>query len=167
VALLKVFDHVYAAIRRTLTRLADRLFVAATGVLRRPSARPVVAAITHAHAWLCRVTGGRAAVARYPTLLLTVRGRRSRELRTVRLVYVRDDSAYVVCAAYSGSDTYPAWWLNLRAATTAAIQVGPDKVDIAAELATQNGTPNSGSGWSRCTPRSRPIGPEPTGLSRS
>jgi F420H(2)-dependent quinone reductase len=42
----------------------------------------------------------------------------------------------VVCAAYSGSDTYPAWWLNLRAATTAAIQVGPDKVDIAAELAT-------------------------------
>lgn len=95
-----------------------------------------MAAITHAHAWLYRVTGGRAAVARYPTLLLTVRGRRSRELRMVPLVYVRDDSAYVVCAAYSGSDTYPAWWLNLRAATTAAIQVGPDKVDIAAELAT-------------------------------
>ena len=31
VALLKVFDHVQAAIRRTLTRLGGRLFVAATG----------------------------------------------------------------------------------------------------------------------------------------
>jgi deazaflavin-dependent oxidoreductase (nitroreductase family) len=128
VALLKVVGRAHAVVRRTLTRLGGQLFVAATGVLRRPSARPIVATVSHAHAWLYRVTGGRAAIARYPTLLLTVRGRRSGELRTVPLVYVRDGSAYAVCAAYSGSDTYPAWWLNLRGAMTASIQVGPDNI---------------------------------------
>jgi F420H(2)-dependent quinone reductase len=135
VALLKVVGRAHAVVRRTLTRLGGQLFVAATGVLRRPSARPIVAAVSHAHAWLYRVTGGRAAIARYPTLLLTVRGRRSGELRTAPLVYVRDGSAYVVCAAYSGSDTYPAWWLNLRGAMTASIQVGPDNIDITAAFA--------------------------------
>ena len=135
VALLKGVERAHAAVRRTLTRLGGRLFVAATDVLRRPSARPVVAAVTRAHTWLYRVTGGRAAVARYPTLLLTVPGRRSRKPRTVPLVYVREGSAYVVCAAYSASDSYPAWWLNLQAAMTASIQVGPDNIDITAELA--------------------------------
>lgn len=124
-----------ATIVEFLTRLGGRIFVAMSSVLRHRWARPAVRALTNAHARLYRLTRGRAAVPRFPTLLLTVTGRRTGEPRTVPLVYVRDGDAYVVCAAYSGSAKDPAWWLNLRANPEAMIQVGSRQGHVRANLA--------------------------------
>lgn len=76
--------------------------------------RPVVRAMSRLHVRLYQLTGGRAQAPRYPTMLLTVTGRRTGQPRTVPLVYVRDGDSLVVSAAYSGSDRDPDWWLNLQ-----------------------------------------------------
>lgn len=115
-----------------LRRLGRALWSGSSAMLSRPSLRPVVAAVTALHAWLYRLSGGRAQAPAYPTLLLTVRGRRSGNERTVPLVYVMDGADYIVAAAYSGSDRHPAWWLNLKIATVGVIQVGRVKTAVRA-----------------------------------
>jgi deazaflavin-dependent oxidoreductase (nitroreductase family) len=114
----------------------SRLFSALSNLLRRPSMRPVVKFFTDVHVGLYRATGGRAQVAKYPTMLLTTRGRKTGRLRTIPLVYVTDGDAYVIAAAYSGSDKNPTWWLNLRDVKEAEIQVMRAKLRVRAELAT-------------------------------
>jgi len=113
----------------------SRLFSAASDVLRRESMRPVVRALSGLHARLYRLTGGRAQAPKYPTLLLTVRGRKSGEPRTVPLVYVMDGDCYVVAAAYSGAEKDPVWWLNLRDAGEALVEVGTLTVPVRVDLA--------------------------------
>ena len=91
------------------------------------------------HAWLYRVTGGtighRAGGLR--NLLLTTTGRRSGERRTVPLTYMADGDRYVLVASNGGADRHPAWWLNLRHAPRATIEVGPERVDVTAREATE------------------------------
>jgi deazaflavin-dependent oxidoreductase (nitroreductase family) len=55
-------------------------------------------------------------------LYLTTIGRKSGKLRTVPLVFVRDDGDYVVAASNGGSDWQPAWWLNLQSRPQATEQ---------------------------------------------
>ncbi len=69
------------------------------------------------------------------SLLLTTTGRRSGAPRTVALTYVPDGEDYVVVASNGGADRHPAWWLNLREAPRATIQVGRDVVPIVAHAA--------------------------------
>jgi deazaflavin-dependent oxidoreductase (nitroreductase family) len=114
----------------------SRLFAALSDVLRRPSMRPVVKIFTDAHVGLYRATSGKAQVAKYPTMLLTTKGRKTGKLRTIPLVYVTDGDCYVIAAAYAGSDKNPTWWLNLRDAGEAQIQVMGAKLRVRAELAT-------------------------------
>ena len=52
-------------------------FLGGGDVLRHNSMRPVVRVFTALHVELYRLTGGRAQVAKYPTMLLTTRGRKS------------------------------------------------------------------------------------------
>lgn len=105
-------------------RLASRVWRGATGFARTRSARPFVRFGTVVHTRLYRLTGGRAQARSYPTLLLSVAGRTTGKPRTAPLVFLRDRGDYVVCAAYSGADAHPSWWLNLRAAGTAIIEDG-------------------------------------------
>jgi len=86
------------------------------------------------HRRLYQVTGGRigARVGALPVLLLSVRGRRSGEPRTVALTYLLDRGAYVVFASHAGEDREPPWWLNLRAAGVADAQVGPRRFRVRA-----------------------------------
>ncbi|MFN8467658.1 MAG: nitroreductase/quinone reductase family protein [Caldilineaceae bacterium] len=114
----------------------SRLFSAAGNVLRHKSMRPVVRVFTALHVELYRLTGGKAQVAKYPTMLLTTRGRKTGKLRTIPVIYIEDGTCYVIAAAYAGSDRNPTWWLNLRETKEAEIQVMRTKRRVRAEVAT-------------------------------
>lgn len=96
--------------------------------------RPIVRLGTRLHVFLYRLTGGRAQIAKYPTMLLTVRGRKSGKLFTTPLIYIMDENRYVIAAAYSGSDRDPLWWLNLQANPEAELQVMNKRMKVRAEL---------------------------------
>jgi deazaflavin-dependent oxidoreductase (nitroreductase family) len=87
-----------------------------------------------AHVRVYRASGGRlgARLAGMPHQLLTTVGRRSGRERTVPLTYMPDGDALVLVASNGGSDRHPAWWLNLRQAGHAAVQVGPERYDVSA-----------------------------------
>lgn len=93
--------------------------------------------ISAVHTPLYRLTRGRIGhqAAGLTSLLLTTTGRRSGAPRTVALTYVPDGRDYVVVASNGGTDRDPAWWLNLRAAPEATVQVGPRVVPIVAHAA--------------------------------
>ncbi len=62
----------------------------------------------------------------WPTLLLTVRGRRSGKLRRTALIYGRDADRYLVVASNGGAREHPEWYRNLLADPDVGIQVGRD-----------------------------------------
>jgi len=67
--------------------------------------------------WLVRVSGGRVnTTARlFPVVLLSVRGARSGQLRTVPLVYFTDAGDVILMASSFGRPRYPAWYHNVKA----------------------------------------------------
>ena len=71
-------------------------------------------------------TGGRfgSRLGRLRLLLLRTRGRRSGLLRTVELLYIEEGRSLVVVGSKGGSDTPPAWLVNLRADPDCEVQVG-------------------------------------------
>lgn len=58
-----------------------------------------------------------------PVLLLTTKGKKTRQLRTKALMYLPYGNAFVVIASNLGKDNHPAWWLNLQADSTATVQI--------------------------------------------
>ncbi len=67
---------------------------------------------------IVRISGGRlppASSLAVPTLLLTTRGRRSGQERTIPLVYVGDGEGYVVANARPSGERRNPWVSNLRA----------------------------------------------------
>ena len=77
-----------------------------------------------AHRWLYRLSGGRvgARLGTLPVLMLTTKGRKTSEPRTVLLTYMADAGCYVVFASHAGEEREPPWWLNLRAALEAEVR---------------------------------------------
>ncbi|MGZ4664136.1 MAG: nitroreductase family deazaflavin-dependent oxidoreductase [Frankiaceae bacterium] len=69
-----------------------------------------------------------------PTLLLTTRGRRSGQPRTMPLLYVRDDDAFVVVGSNWGKSDHPGWSANLLADPAATVQVGGQRTSVRAKL---------------------------------
>ena len=90
------------------------------------------------HTWLYRTTGGKIghSAGKITNLLLTTKGRKSGEARTVALAYMADGDDFVVVASNGGADRHPAWWLNLRHDPHATVEVGDRKVEVAAREAT-------------------------------
>jgi deazaflavin-dependent oxidoreductase (nitroreductase family) len=78
------------------------------------------------HRWLYRLSGGRigTTINGMPVLMLTTRGRRSGEERTIALQYLAAGPSCVVIASFVGEDRQPAWLLNLRADPAATIRRG-------------------------------------------
>ena len=70
-----------------------------------------------------------------PTLLLTVRGRKSGVWRRTALIYGRDGDNYVVVASKGGDPKHPLWYLNLLDNPDVAVQVGPEKLTARARVA--------------------------------
>jgi deazaflavin-dependent oxidoreductase (nitroreductase family) len=71
---------------------------------------------SHIDPWLLRASGGRfSTTSFFPLVLLTVRGRKSGEPRTVPLVYFTDGDEVILTASSFGRAKNPAWAYNLRA----------------------------------------------------
>ncbi len=63
-------------------------------------------------------------------LLLTTRGRKTGQRRTLPLAYVEHKGDLVVVASNGGADKPPAWWLNLQSASTAEVQIGGESFEV-------------------------------------
>ena len=70
-----------------------------------------------------------------PTLLLTVRGRRSGKFRRTALIYGRDGDRYIVVASRGGADEHPSWYFNLLANPSVRLQVGAERLNARARAA--------------------------------
>jgi deazaflavin-dependent oxidoreductase (nitroreductase family) len=93
------------------------------------------------HRLLYRLSGGRMGtrINGMPVLMLTTRGRRSGDPRTVALQYLAAGSALVVIASFVGEDRQPAWLLNLRADPAATIRRGPPRAANAGTRGSRRG----------------------------
>ena len=75
------------------------------------------------------------------TLILTTRGRRTGAERANALIYGRHGDDYLVVASRGGSDTPPAWYLNLQADPEVQVQVLGDRFTARARTATPEEKP--------------------------
>jgi deazaflavin-dependent oxidoreductase (nitroreductase family) len=76
-----------------------------------------------------------------PTLLLSVRGRRSGQIRTSALIFGRDGDDYLVVASMGGAPRHPSWYLNLRSEPSAVIQVRNERIAVTARTASPDEKP--------------------------
>jgi deazaflavin-dependent oxidoreductase (nitroreductase family) len=65
-------------------------------------------------------------------LLLTTVGAKSGTIRTTPLVYTTDGDKWVIVASKGGSDSHPAWYLNLLANPNATIEANGQTVSVRA-----------------------------------
>lgn len=80
-----------------------------------------------------RTKGGVARRWKVDALLLTTRGRRSGQERTVVLQYLPDGDAMVVTAANDGGSSHPGWYFNLQHDPTARVEVTGRTIPVRAE----------------------------------
>jgi deazaflavin-dependent oxidoreductase (nitroreductase family) len=85
-----------------------------------------------AHMWDSTSIGGPGIL---PTLLLTTRGRKSGEPRSLPLIYGALDDSFVVIASKGGMPDHPLWFRNLEAQPECEIQVGPKSATVRARVA--------------------------------
>jgi deazaflavin-dependent oxidoreductase (nitroreductase family) len=69
-------------------------------------------------------------------MLLTTKGRKSGEERTVVLGYRPFRGEFAAIASNNGAPKPPSWFLNLEKDPAATVEVGPDKFDVRARVAT-------------------------------
>src|SRR5919109_4607093 len=67
-------------------------------------------------------------------LLLTTKGARSGEERTLPLVYSRDGDRYVIVASKGGAPTNPHWFHNLRAHPDVTLEIAGEKFQAHAKV---------------------------------
>lgn len=83
---------------------------------------------------LYRLTGGRfTRLLKVNVLILTTRGRRSGKTRTILLQFFQDGANRVIVAANSGRPSHPGWFYNLKATSTAQVQVMDRILQVRAE----------------------------------
>lgn len=75
-------------------------------------------------------------------LLLTTKGRRSGEERTMPLIYRPYEDAYLVVASKGGWDAPPGWYRNLEADPEVEVQVKGDRFRAKARTATPDEKPD-------------------------
>ena len=68
-------------------------------------------------------------------LKLTTTGRKSGQPRTVHLLYIRDDAAYVVTASNGGKQRPPGWFFNVSSNPQVTMHVHGTQVSAVAEVA--------------------------------
>ncbi len=85
------------------------------------------------HVWLYRVSGGRIGGRMFnaPIILLTTTGHKSGLQRTTPLLYLDvGASTYAIVGSFAGSDTPPAWAVNLLKTPRAQIQIGAKSSNV-------------------------------------
>jgi deazaflavin-dependent oxidoreductase (nitroreductase family) len=68
-------------------------------------------------------------------LLLTTKGNRTGEPRTIVLGYRPDGERFIVIASNYGADDHPAWYRNLLTDPTAQVEVGANTLEVRASTA--------------------------------
>ena len=91
------------------------------------------------HTLVYRLTGGKIGgeMIGANVLLLTTTGRKSGKQRTLPLMFLQHDDAYMIAASNGGSDTHPGWYWNLRSNPQATIEVMEKKMQVEAELVSE------------------------------
>ncbi|MBA3359916.1 MAG: nitroreductase family deazaflavin-dependent oxidoreductase [Acidimicrobiia bacterium] len=86
------------------------------------------------HRYLLRLTRGRwfNRIGPGRQLLLTTRGRKTGQPRSVGLSYMVDGDRWIVVGSNAGEDQHPAWWLNLLSEPTATIVVSGASLPVTA-----------------------------------
>lgn len=117
---------------------ASRAFGAMTNAIaplaRFRAGRAAQNAFTSAHTALYRRFGLARRIGNTPILLLTTKGRRSGQLRTVPLMYVPGEEPVLV-ASNGGNPSHPAWYLNLLAEPKATIEIEGRRAEVVARTA--------------------------------
>ena len=103
-----------------------------------PNNRLMIKTTTVINRFLFQISNGRIGgrFGKTEILLLTTKGRKSGEARTVPLQYFRDGDDIVLVPSNAGDDHHPGWWLNLQANPNGVVQIGADKTKVAARTAT-------------------------------
>ena len=70
-----------------------------------------------------------------PCLILNTVGKKSGEPRQAAVIYGQTGKEFIVIASKGGSDTPPAWYVNLMAAGKADIQVKANKYSVIPRIA--------------------------------
>jgi deazaflavin-dependent oxidoreductase (nitroreductase family) len=70
-----------------------------------------------------------------PILLLTTKGRKSGEARTIPIIFSRYGEAYVIMGSKGGSPVHPKWYLNILDDPHVELQVKADKFAATARTA--------------------------------
>ena len=97
---------------------------------------PLFKLVVKGHVWLYKASGGKrgATIKGMPVLLLTTRGRKSGEQRTVPVVpFIENGNTYVI-ASMGGQPQHPAWFFNLEADPKVHVQIGPEHWNARAEV---------------------------------
>lgn len=71
----------------------------------------------------------------FPCLVLTTTGAKSGEQRQAAVIYGVEGNNHIIVASKGGSDTPPAWFVNLQANPRARIQVKEKKLDVTMRVA--------------------------------
>jgi deazaflavin-dependent oxidoreductase (nitroreductase family) len=71
----------------------------------------------------------------FPCLVLTTTGKKSGEQRQAAVIYGKHGASHVIVASKGGSDTPPAWFVNLAASGRGHIQVLDKKMDVTMRVA--------------------------------
>jgi deazaflavin-dependent oxidoreductase (nitroreductase family) len=100
-----------------------------------PLLRQLAGVHTHVYRWTGGVVGHRFPGAP-PMLLLDHVGARSATKRTTPLVYVDDSPDVVLVASKGGHPRNPAWYHNLRANPDTTVQIGAERREVHARVAT-------------------------------
>ena len=85
-----------------------------------------------AHMWDSSKLGGPGIL---PTLLLTTRGRKSGEPRSLPLIYGTHGESYTIIASKGGDKAHPIWYLNLEETPHCELMVGAKAVSATARVA--------------------------------
>lgn len=108
--------------------------------LNAPWSRPIIKLMSRLNTWIYRMSKGRIGsrfVNDAPVLLLTTIGRKSGKERTTPVLYLEDGSNLVVVASQGGMDRHPLWYLNLRANPEVSVQVGEQRSERLAHVASE------------------------------
>lgn len=70
-----------------------------------------------------------------PILLLTTKGRKSGEARTIPIIYTQLGDSWVIIASKGGSPTHPKWYLNVLDDPHVRVQVKADQFEAVARTA--------------------------------
>jgi F420H(2)-dependent quinone reductase len=113
--------------------------------LDHPVVPKIMRAMSRAHVWLYRRTGGRlggtwrvgSAFPRgVPVLLLTTIGRKTKQRRTTPLLYMEDEGRFIVVGSQGGLPKDPLWLANAIACPDVEVDVGHRVHAVRARIAT-------------------------------